>query len=164
MSGPRIIDLDRGGGLSPALLALNNEFAAELSHLDPDKARHLVRQAFMASRVGEADALLLAFDQNAAYDNPNFRWFRDRFDRFVYIDRVVVSEAMRGRGLARALYQALFDRARKGGHARVVCEINWDPPNPGSDAFHAALGFEQVGLAALPAAGKTVRYFAHALS
>ncbi len=164
MDDPRIADLGRDDGLSPALLALNNASAAELSYLDPYKARRLVGQAFMACRAGEADALLLAFDQDAAYDNPNFQWFRERFDRFVYIDRVVVSEAMRGRGLARTLYLALFDRARKSGHGRVVCEINWDPPNPASDAFHASLGFEQVGLATLPAAGKTVRYFAHSLS
>lgn len=164
MENSRIADLDRETGLSPPLLALNNAFARELSPLDPRKARHLVREVFMACRIGEADALLLAFDQDAVYDNPNFQWFRARFDRFVYIDRVVVSEAMRGQGLARALYQALFDRARASGHARVVCEINWDPPNPVSDAFHAALGFRQVGLATLPAAGKTVRYFARPLS
>src|SRR6185312_3741655 len=114
----------------------------------------------MAACIGEAEALLLAFDQNAQYDNPNFNWFRQRFDRFVYIDRVVVAPERRGRGLAQALYRALFREAAAGGHERVVCEINWEPPNPTSDAFHAGLGFEQVGLAILPGVGKTVRYFA----
>jgi predicted GNAT superfamily acetyltransferase len=32
-----------------------------------------------------------------------------------------------------------------------------DPPNPVSDAFHRALGFTEIGRAAL-ANGKTVRY------
>lgn len=155
----QLIDLSPDEGLPPPLLALNNEFARELSYLCPEKAAHLVREAAMACRVGEADALLLAFDQDAAYENPNFEWFRDRFARFIYIDRVVVSPAMRGRGLARALYMALFRRAASLKHSRVVCEINLDPPNPASDAFHAALGFEQVGQAVLPRAGKTVRYF-----
>ena len=117
----------------------------------------------MACRIGDADALLLAFDQDANYDNPNFNWFRERFDRFVYIDRVVVSPQKRGQGLAQALYQALFRQAAVEHHVRVVCEINWEPPNPASDAFHANLGFEQVGLAVLPGAGKTVRYFARAI-
>jgi len=149
--------------LPPGLLALNNQFQQELSFLTPEKARHLVGEAFMASRIGDADALLLAFDQDARYDNPNFNWFRERFDRFVYIDRVVVAPQMRGRGLAQALYLALFRQAAAGRHARVVCEINWQPPNPASDAFHAGLGFEQVGLAVLPGAGKTVRFFARAI-
>lgn len=155
----RLIDLSRDEGLPPPLLALNNEFAEELSYLCPEKAAHLVREAAMACHVGEADALLLAFDQDAAYENPNFEWFRNRFERFIYIDRVVVAPAMRGRGLARALYTALFSRAALLRHSQVVCEINLDPPNPASDAFHASLGFEQVGLAVLPRAGKTVRYF-----
>jgi len=154
-----LTDLNRDEGLPPPLLALNNEFAQELSYLCPEKAAHLVREAAMACRVGEADALLLAFDQDAAYENPNFEWFRSRFARFIYIDRVVVAPAMRGRGLARALYAALFSRAAFLQHSQVVCEVNLDPPNPASDAFHASLGFEQVGLAVLPRAGKTVRYF-----
>ena len=163
IKAPRIIPLERGLGLSPALLALNNRFQQELSFLSPEKATHLVGQAFMASRIGEADALLLAFDQDAQYENPNFNWFRERFDRFVYIDRVVVAPQMRGRGLAQALYRALFQQAAAGRHVRVVCEINWEPPNPASDAFHASLGFEQVGLAILPGAAKTVRYFSRAI-
>jgi predicted GNAT superfamily acetyltransferase len=157
-----IADISRNGGLSPALLALNNAFAEELSFLTPEKAADLTGKAFMAACVGEADALLIAFDQDAAYDNGNFRWFKARFPRFVYIDRVVVAPAARGRGLARALYQALFDRAA--GYERVVCEVNQDPPNPASDAFHASLGFEPVGSAVLPGAGKTVGYFCRTLS
>ncbi len=160
----RLTDLLPEDGLSPPLLALNNQFAQELSYLCPEKAAHLVREAVMACRVGEADALLLAFDQSAAYENPNFEWFRDRYERFIYIDRVVVAPSMRGRGLARELYKALFSRAAILRHSQVVCEINLDPPNPGSDAFHASLGFEQVGLAVLPRAGKTVRYFSRKIS
>src|SRR6185312_15037533 len=127
-----LTDLKRDEGLSSPLLALNNEFAQELSYLSPEKAAHLVREAAMACRVGEADALLLAFDQDAAYENPNFEWFRSRFVRFLYIDRVVVAPAMRGRGLARALYAALFSRAAFLQHSQVVCEVNLDPPNPAS--------------------------------
>ena len=48
--------------------------------------------------------------------------------------------------------------ARAAGHERVVCEVNADPPNPASDAFHAALGFAEIGATLLPN-GKTVRYF-----
>ncbi len=155
----RLTDLSPEDGLPAPLLALNNAFAKELSYLSPGKAAELVRQAVMACRAGEADALLLAFDQDATYENPNFEWFRQRFERFIYIDRVVVAPAKRGRGLAREMYKALFNRAALLNHSQVVCEINLDPPNPESDAFHAALGFEQVGLAILPRAGKTVRYF-----
>jgi len=54
----------------------------------------------------------------------------------------MVSAKLRGRGIGRALYNTLFSRAAAKGHAQVVCEINLEPPNPGSDTFHMAMGFE----------------------
>jgi uncharacterized protein len=149
---------------SSSLLLLNNAYAKELSYLSPERMEDLLGAAFMACRVGEADAFLLAFDQDAAYDSPNFLWFRDRFERFVYVDRVVVDPAARGRGLARSLYEALFQRAEAAGHNRVVCEVNSDPPNPASDAFHAKMRFEEIGRAVLPGGVKAVRYLSCALS
>ena len=110
-------------------------------------------------RIGAADALLIAFDQTADYDSQNFLWFRRRFDRFVYVDRVVVDPARRGMGLARRLYAEVFARASAAGHGHVVCEVNSDPPNPASDAFHAALGFREVGAAIVAESGKAVRYY-----
>jgi uncharacterized protein len=37
---------------------------------------------------------MLAFDQDADYDSPNFLWFRERLARFVYADRVVVRRGL----------------------------------------------------------------------
>jgi predicted GNAT superfamily acetyltransferase len=82
--------------VEPAVLALNNAHAAELSWLDGDRLTFLLRQAFHARRIGEVDGFLLAFDQGAAYDSPNYLWFRQRYRRFVYVDRVVVAPAARG--------------------------------------------------------------------
>ncbi|MDP3239499.1 MAG: GNAT family N-acetyltransferase, partial [Reyranella sp.] len=129
------------------LLALNNQHAVELSWLDAARLRHLLGQAFHARRAGNVAAFLLAFDQDADYDSPNYLWFRERYPRFVYVDRIVVAPAMRKRGLANRLYEDLFRVANDAGHDRVVCEVNSDPPNPASDAFHAALGFVEVGQA-----------------
>ena len=149
--------------LGKALLALNNEHARELSWLEPERLQHLVEQAFLARRVGNIDAFLLAFDQGAHYDSPNFLWFRSRYPRFVYVDRIVVASAARGRGLARRLYDDLFEQAIAAGHDRVVCEVNLQPPNPASDAFHAALGFVEVGAAKVYDGNRTVRYLSKAL-
>ena len=141
-----------------SLLGLNNENAAQLSHLTLADFGGLIDEAFCAAAIGEADALLLAFDQAASYDSPNFLWFRERYDRFVYVDRVVTALAARGKGYARALYCELFARAKAAAHSRIVCEVNFDPPNPASDAFHAALGFAEVGRDTIHNGTKTVRY------
>lgn len=155
---------DLAGVDGQALLALNNAHAVELSWLEPERLAHLVAQAFVARRVGVADALLLTFDQAADYDSVNYLWFRERYPAFVYVDRVVVADSARGRGLARALYDDLFAAAKAAGHERIVCEVNSDPPNPASDAFHAALGFVTVGTAQIHGGKKTVTYLERKLT
>ena len=147
----------------PAVLALNNEHAEELSWLDQDRLSHLIRQAYYARRVGSLDAFILAFDETADYDSPNYLWFRARYPRFVYVDRIAVARHARGRGLARLIYSDLFACARQAGHELVTCEVNLDPPNPASDAFHLALGFGEAGQGLLAGSGKTVRYFVRSL-
>ncbi len=146
-----------------AVLALNNAHATELSWLDPERLAALLGQAFYARQIGAGAAFLLAFDEKAGYDSPNYLWFRARYPRFVYVDRVVVEPAARGHGHARRLYADLIARAADAGHSILVCEVNSDPPNPASDAFHAALGFTEVGAASIHAVSKTVRYLAFPL-
>ena len=145
------------------VLALNNAHATELSWLEPGELFALLGQAFYARRVGKLDAFLLAFDQFASYDSPNYVWFRERYPRFVYVDRVVVTPEARGRGIARRLYEDLFRCARVAGHDLVVCEVNSEPPNPASDALHTTLGFTQVGWAKIHEGKKTVRYLSRPL-
>ena len=141
--------LARDAALGRALLALNNAHAIELSLLTPGRLEMLVARAFWAGRVGwgrdRVGGMVIAFDQDAAYDSVNFQWFRARYGRFVYVDRVVVDPAVRGRGVARALYVAVMARAEAAGHGRVVCEVNVEPPNPASAAMHAGMGFVAVG-------------------
>ncbi|MEL7465604.1 MAG: GNAT family N-acetyltransferase [Pseudomonadota bacterium] len=148
---------DIGPGDFSWVHALNKAHEKELSPLTPEGAEALVRAAVYA-RQAEGGAFLIGFDQASDYDSPNFLWFRDRFETFLYVDRIAVAATHRRRGLAAALYEDLFAFAVAKGYPRVVCEVNSDPPNPGSDAFHAALGFKVVGEAQLEERGKSVRY------
>lgn len=147
----------------PAVLVLNNLHARELSLLDAVKLEHLVGQSYLALRVGAADAFMLAFDETADYHSPNYLWFKARHARFAYVDRVAVAAHARGRGLARRFYASLFDKARADGHTMIGCEVNLDPPNPESDAFHAAMGFVEAGSAEIYGGERTVRYLVRQL-
>ncbi len=150
---------------SAHVLVLNNAHAIETSELDEERLAALLRMAFYARGIDDgATAFLVALDHNAAYKNENFEWFKARRESFVYIDRVIVAEAARGRGIAKALYDDLFAEAKLAGHERVVCEVNIDPPNPASEAFHSAMGFTAVGQAAIHNGTKTVRYFEKTLA
>jgi uncharacterized protein len=145
------------------ILALSALHETETGHLNRESLTKMLEEAFhSATAAAGKDGYLIAFDQNADYDSENFHWFKSRYDRFVYVDRIVVANQARGRGLAREFYAALFARAKAKGHSRVVCEVNIDPPNPGSLAFHAALGFAEIGQATLEN-GKSVSYQERAL-
>jgi uncharacterized protein len=145
----------------PALLDLNNAHSVELSLLDLEKMRGLLGAAALATAIGPAaqpDAFLLAFDHDAPPQGPNHAWFLARRARFLYVDRVCVHPRTRRLGLARALYAHALAEAIRRGLPVLCCEVNTDPPNPVSDAFHASFGFVEVGRAFLPDRGKSVRY------
>jgi uncharacterized protein len=145
---------------APAVLVLNNTNAKETSALDDAGLVTLLDMAFYARGINRgATGLLIALESNAAYVNPNFMWFKACRESFVYIDRVIVSISARGHGIARLLYEDLMAAARRAGHDRVVCEVNIEPPNPVSEAFHVAMGFKPVGQAKIHNDTKTVRYF-----
>ena len=142
-----------------ALRHLNNANARETSFLTAAEWHTLVAVSFAATCTTDATALLIALDQEADYSSANFKWFQAHRRRFVYVDRIVVSEPHRGRSLAGCLYRDLFERAMAAGHDRIACEVNLEPPNPRSDAFHEKMGFVEVGRADLQPSGKTVRYW-----
>ena len=142
-----------------AILRLNGESEHFLSPLAPARLAKLHGQAAyhrIAALEREVLGFLLAFRERADYDSPNYRWFAGRYDRFLYIDRVVVSKAHQGRRLGALLYDDLFAFASTSGAERVVCEFDIDPPNEISRKFHARFGFREVGTQWVAAGKKQV--------
>lgn len=142
-----------------ALLALNNEYAKELAYTDQTHFNWLVEHAFFAASIDRTESFLIAFDQDSDYTSPNFLWFKQRFPKFIYVDRLATAARARGQGHAITLYDALFSAARAAGQKLIVCEINELPPNPVSVALHARFGFIKVGEAEVQALSKTVGYY-----
>ena len=142
-----------------AVVRLNLESEHFMSRMGRERLDVLASQAVylrVAEVNGEVAAFLLAFAPGSAYDSENYRWFAERFDSFVYIDRIAVDERHRGQHLGARLYEDLFAFARKMGSARVVCEFDVDPPNPVSAKFHARFGFREVGTKQVSYADKRV--------
>ncbi|HXM27711.1 MAG TPA: GNAT family N-acetyltransferase [Chthoniobacterales bacterium] len=132
----------------PAIMTLNHQSEAFLSPLDRPKLDQISNEAEFFQVTTSLEGLvgfLLAFLPEANYDNPNFLWFKARYEHFIYIDRVVISEDFRGHHLATRLYADLRTEAIARGIPRLVCEIHIDPPNPGSLRFHEKQGFIEVG-------------------
>lgn len=140
-----------------AIHAINEECVEMLSPLTLERLREMMAMAYRVTVTDDLSAMLIAFDERAAYWSPNFAWFREQYPRFVYIDRVAVSEKARGRGIAVAIYDDLIAAARSDGHTVLCAEFYSDPPNLVSEAFHERMGFVPVIEVFIPEYGKSVR-------
>lgn len=131
------------------LLALNQAHVPNVGPLDRGRLEWIVEQCSTAMVVRSPDGGLagavLVLAPGASYDSPNYRWFCDRYDDFRYVDRIVVDTAAHRGGVGRSLYRAAFDHARGAGSPVLTAEVNLEPPNPVSLAFHASMGFVEVG-------------------
>jgi predicted GNAT superfamily acetyltransferase len=155
---PAVLDLHGHHSSREALLRVNNASARETSLLSSERFDRMIASATVASFIEPDKAFLLAFAQTDDYHGIHFKWFQRRYNRFLYVDRIVVAEEHRSHGYGQMLYSNLFLRAMELGHDCIVCEVNVQPPNPESDRFHAAQGFEEVGTATIDDGAKTVRY------
>ena len=131
----------------PAVLALNHRFVDLLSALDAERLLWLVGLSDHADVV-EVDERVVGFVLTMApgseYDSESYLWHAARFGgSFYYLDRIVIAEEMRRQGLAAFVYDAMEDVAR--GFGRMTLEVNVDPPNLGSLAFHERRGYVEVG-------------------
>lgn len=127
---------------------LNEACTPEVGSVTLSRLTSLLEMAALAAFIeedGEPLGAMLVLTPDSAYDSPYFLWFKERFEGFLYLDRIMVSEAARGLGVGKALHKAFFDFAIAQKAARLACDVNLLPPNPVSLAFHKASGFEVVG-------------------
>ncbi|WP_353227061.1 GNAT family N-acetyltransferase [Novosphingobium sp.] len=143
---------------APTIVALNAAVVAVTSPMDVADFTALLPLCAVCTVVERAGTLLgfiMAMQQGAGYDNGNFRWFSDRLNRFVYIDRVVIDADARGLRLGSMLYDHLSRAARQRDCLLLAAEMDLIPANPVSLKFHAQRGFVQLGTRELPS-GKVV--------
>lgn len=129
------------------ILRLNEESVQYLSPLTTARLASLHEEAVYHRVATDRDvvAFLLALREGCAYDSPNYRWFSARYERFLYVDRIVVAHSHHRRGIGEQLYADRFAFARRTGAMRVTCEIDVEPPNDASWHFHQRHGFEEAG-------------------
>tara|TARA_B100001287_G_scaffold58837_1_gene47066 strand:- start:5 stop:1372 length:1368 start_codon:yes stop_codon:yes gene_type:complete len=78
------------------------------------------------------------------YGSLNYAWFNERYDEFIYVDRIAVATDSRNQGIGSMLYERLFEYA-KSNNIPVTAEVSLRPPNEGSDRFHLRHGYQVVG-------------------
>lgn len=153
-------------GDAAAVLRLNADSVAVLSPMDESRLRLLAGMScFHLVAVAPTGVIgfVLGFADGTAYDSVNYRWFAARYKNFLYLDRMVVEPSFRGCGVGGAFHAAALEYAVASGLDWLVGEIDLDPPNPVSLAYHERIGFVEVGRQTLPS-GKVVSMRARRVS
>ncbi len=135
-----------------SIVAINNAAGPTILPLDAARVRWFYDSASYF-RVAEVDGhlagFLLGLDRNTDYTSTNYLWFRERYEEFLYIDRIVIARPYRGLGLGRIFYADVTSFAE----VRVpllACEVFLEPHDDVSLLFHATNGFQEVGQQVMP--------------
>lgn len=130
-----------------AVLRLNDSNVELLSPLTEERLLQLLpvlHRADVLDVDGEVAGFVFTFGPGTDYDSLNYLAFAERYgEAFYYLDRIVIDDAFRRRGLGSFVYDAVERDAAA--YSRLALEVNTVPPNEGSMAFHLARGFVEVG-------------------
>jgi uncharacterized protein len=128
------------------VLALNEANVTKLAAMDEARLHELkdIADRFDVLDVdGGFGGFVITFAQGAPYDSDNYRWFSARHRRFYYLDRIVLHESFRRRGLGTFVYDEIERVASP--YGLLALEVNLLPRNDVSLAFHAKRGYVEVG-------------------
>ncbi len=131
------------------ILAHNNAAVPAVNALVRADLEYFVRVAHSFLVIDAPDDAIAGFmiglGPGVDYDSSNYGWFSDRYESFVYVDRIVVAESGRGMGVGTLLYDEFARRGGADGREVMLAEVNIEPRNDVSLAFHDARGFVSVG-------------------
>ena len=84
-----------------AVPAVGSESVGDLAHIGDESVIALVA---VNEVTGEVGGFCMVLVPGADYDSGNYAWFSERYDDFVYLDRVAIAPAYQRQGVGRALY------------------------------------------------------------
>ena len=130
-----------------AMWVINEEGLPGTGQVSPAELTALLDLASFAVGAFENDLMLgfvMCLPPRTSYGSLNYAWFNQRYDAFLYVDRIAVAANQRDRGVGSALYERVVATAKE--HTvPVAAEVNRLPPNPGSMRFHHRFNFVEVG-------------------
>ena len=101
--------------------------------------------SFGVFRKEELVGFVICLSPRTEYKSLNYGWFNEKYDDFIYVDRIAVSLDQRNKGIGSRSYEEVIAFSQKH-EIPVAAEVNLKPPNPGSMRFHNRFGFEEVGV------------------
>lgn len=130
-----------------AVLLINEMNEPDVGPMDDTKLGLLLDQAAMFSVVevnGVVVGIMILLGPGSTYASPNYGWFSERYDDFLYVDRIALAPEARGQGWGPGLYAQFATAAADRNVPVMTAEVNTVPRNDRSLRFHEIAGFEEV--------------------
>ncbi len=132
---------------SSSIWEINEQGLPGTGKVSEQEILDLLNYSSLSIGLFDSNSLLgfvICLPPKTAYGSLNYLWFNERYDDFLYVDRIAVSTANRNQKIGSKLYQAVTDTASKLG-VPIAAEVNLRPPNPDSVRFHQRHGFTEIG-------------------
>ena len=127
---------------------INEQGLPGTGQVTPQEISQLLELSTISLGVFSNDELLgfvICLSPGTDYASLNYAWFNEKYEHFIYVDRIAVSTDYRDRGIGSLLYQEVVSYSNQ--HSiPIAAEVNLTPPNPGSMRFHERFQFEEVGV------------------
>ena len=129
------------------ILSLNEDSMPAVSSSNLEMMKHflVISDYFKVCKVnGEPIGFLIALLPAKDYNSEHYQWFNDKYDSFIYVDRIIFNKSYQKQGYGTILYNDLINSI-KNKSLDIACEINLKPYNEQSIKFHDKYGFKEVG-------------------
>jgi predicted GNAT superfamily acetyltransferase len=117
----------------------------KVSHEEIEDLLSLSELAIGAFENGKLLGFVICLLPRTRYGSLNYAWFNQRYDNFIYIDRIAVAANRRSQKIGSRIYQEVVSYAEQH-KCPITAEVSLEPPNPGSMRFHDDHGFHEVGV------------------
>ena len=132
----------------PAIWEINQQGLPGTGKVSQQEIVELLRIAELTIGAFDGEQLVgfvLCFLPRTEYASLNYAWFNQRYQDFLYVDRIAVSEDHRNQSIGSLLYQQVISYAKYYNYP-IAAEVSLNPPNPGSMRFHQRFNFTEIGV------------------
>ena len=132
----------------PAIWEINQQGLPGTGKVSQQEIVELLRIAELTIGAFDGEQLVgfvLCFLPRTEYASLNYAWFNQRYQDFLYVDRIAVLEDHRNQSIGSLLYQQVISYAKYYNYP-IAAEVSLNPPNPGSMRFHQRFNFTEIGV------------------
>tara|TARA_Y100001970_G_scaffold252289_1_gene325953 strand:+ start:1446 stop:1940 length:495 start_codon:yes stop_codon:yes gene_type:complete len=128
------------------VLSLNQKSLSAVSHSNLERMKHFlnISSYFKIMHINDIPVgFIIGLLPGKDYTSENYVWFNERYNSFVYVDRIIIEKTYRNSGLGFYVYDHLAKYFRNKVE-NILCEVNIKPYNEQSINFHKKYGFKNI--------------------